>query len=330
MSSLVRQRRTRRRRQVAIFLTVAVLIAVIALAVRYRTEERETADYLAVVGEIAGDELTLAQGFRELFDGIADLERPDIIDRLGSLGTESEELATRLDGVVVTRSMAELHGFMTVALRSWTDGLAALGGGVIEVMDQPDDASETPDGFISALDMLRIGDSAYTGVLAASGRLDSDIAVPQLPQVTYVGGDDPLDVDNVVSKLRLRLSLSERRDVEVTANTAPEPTGDRAGMALMPFTPTFDVTAVVTNSGNVLQEEIEVTLRLERDGAEGEPFEERRIIAALDPATSVSVEFRSLDIAPSAVYTLDVSASITDDANTANNVWQIVFVTNAE
>jgi hypothetical protein len=330
MSSIAMQRRSRRRRQVAIFLTLGVIITVIALAVRYRTEERETADYLALVGEIAGDELTVSQGLRELLNGVGSLARPDIIDRLVVLGSRAEDLEQRLGDAVVTRPVAEMHGFMSVAAAAWTDGLAALGEGVVAVMDQPDDDIAAPGAFTSALDMLRIGDFAYERFLDAGGGLGPDIVVPQFPAIAYVGGEEPLDIPTLASRLRLRLSLAERRDVEITANMVPEPTGARNGVAVAPFTSTFDVTAIVTNSGNVLQEEIVVTLRLTRDGTGDEPFEERRIIPALDPATSISVEFLSLEVAPAALYTLDVSASIPQDADIGNNVWQLVFATNSE
>ncbi len=330
MSSMAMHRRTRRRRQFAIFLTLAVIITVVALAVRYRTEERQTADYLALVGEIAGDQLTLSQGFRELLDGVGELARPDIVDRLDVLSARAEDLVDQLRAAVVTRPAAEMNGFISVAAGSWRDGLALLGVGVVAVMDQPDEEIAAPDEFIDALDLLRLGDFAYEAFLEASSRLDPAIVVPQFPAVAFVGGENPLDVAALASRLRLRLSLAERRDVEVTANTVPEPTGDRNGVALMPFTATFDVTAIVTNSGNVVQEEIEVTLQLNRDGSDDPPFEERRIISSLDPATSVSVEFLGLAIAPGALYTVEVSASIQDDADTENNVWQVVFATNTE
>lgn len=330
MSSLAVQRRTRRRRQVAVFLTLAVIITVIALAVRYRTEERETSDYLALVDEIAGEELTLSQGFRELLAGVGDLDRPDIIDRLDVLTVRAGELEQQLAEAVVTRPVAKMHGFLSVATGAWTDGLAALDDGVVAVMDQPDDETAAPGAFTDALDVLRVGDVAYEGFLAATGGLDPEVVVPQFPEVAYVEGGEPLDIPALASRLRLRLSLAERHDVEVTANTLPEPTGDRNGVAVMPFTSTFDVTAIVTNSGNVVEEEIVVTLQLTRDGSDDEPFEESRIIPSLEPATSVSVEFLGLEVAPAALYTLNVSASIPQDADIDNNVWQLVFATNSE
>jgi hypothetical protein len=246
------------------------------------------------------------------------------------LGDRAGDLEQQLEDAVVTRPVAEMHGFLSVAASAWRDGLLALGDGVVAVMDQPDDETEAPGVFIDALDILRIGDFAYARFLGAGAGLDPEMALPQFPQIAYVGGDDPLDVSTLASRLRLRLSLAERRDVEVTANTLPEPTGERNGVAVMPFAPTFDVTAIVTNSGNVVQEEIVVTLELSRDGSDVEPFAERRIIPALDPATSVSVEFLSLEVDPGALYTLDVSASIPQDADIDNNVWQLVFATNSE
>lgn len=331
MSSMAVQRRDRRRRRLALFLSLAVVITVVTLAVRTRTEERQTGDYLALVEELAREQVTVAQGFRELLDGLSDIERQDIVDRLTVLGRQADGLATRLDDAVVTRPAAEAHGFFAVASASWAGGLDAIDEGVVEVMDQPDEATSIPRSFGEAVDRLELGDAAYLGFLDAVGRMESnEIVLPSYPAVAYLGGEEPVDIDSVTARLRLRLSLAERHDVEVSATTSPEPTGDRNGVAIMPFAPRLDVTAVVSNSGNVTQEEIQVTLTLARDGGDDPPFEEGRIIPALDPAASVSVEFLGIDVEPAALYTLEVSVLVADDADFENNLWELVFATNAQ
>jgi len=330
MSSVAVQRRVRRRRRIAVFLTLAVLITVIALAVRYRTEERETADYLALADEIARNELIVSQGFRELLVGVSDIDRQDIVDRLAVLSRQAVDLETQLAGAVVTRPAAEMHGFFTVAVSSWAGGLDALGEGVVDVIDQPDDARSVPATFADAVADLSLGDAAYRGFLDASTRLDDQFAQSAHPAVSFLGGEDEVDIDSVVARLRLRLNLAERHDIEISATTEPVPTGDRNGVAILPFSPEFDVVTVITNSGNVTQEEIQVTLRLTRDGSDDPPFEEGRIIASLDPAASMSVEFLGIAIEPAALYTLEVSAGVADDADFENNVWGLVFATNSQ
>ena len=159
-SSQVMFRRTRRRRQFAIFLTIAVIAGVIALAARYRTERRDTIDYLDAVDEIAQEQMVAAQSLRELFDTLGSLDRPEIVERITLLGDQTADSARQLDDAVVTRPAAEVHGLFSVAVRSWEAGVAILDEAVIEVMDQPDDATFTPESFLEATTRLRIGDEA--------------------------------------------------------------------------------------------------------------------------------------------------------------------------
>lgn len=329
MSSQVLHRRERRRRQLALFLTLAVVIAVIAFALRLRTERRETSDYLVLVDEIAEGELVASQSLRELFDSLGSLDRPDIVERLELLGDRTAALEAQLDEAVVTRPAAELHGLMRVAVRAWNTGVAELDDAVVEVMEQSDDSLVPPDTFTAAVTQLRVGDAAYAAFLEVVPTVETEVPPPAYPTVAFVGGDEPVDLEAVASRLRLRTSFGERRDISVSANTEPEPTGDRNGVAVLPFSETFDVTAIVTNAGNVVSEEILVTMRLAVDGsAGGEPFTEQRLIPALDPGDSMSLQFLSVDIAPGTLYTLRVAAEIADDADLENNVWEVVFATN--
>ncbi len=329
-SSLVLKRSARRRRRLALFFTLAVMVSLIVLAVRYRTENRQTLDYLGLVDEIVQEELVVAQTLRDLFGSLVSTDRPEIVARIELLGEQTSELADLLEEAEVTRAAAELHGFMAVAVGAWHQGIDSLDEAVVEVMEQPDDAVTPPPAFVEAVMQLRIGDQAYASFREGVLLLETDVPPPDFPQVAFIDGEDPTDVESVARRLRLRRSFGERHDVSVTANTLPEPTGDRNGVAVLPFSDTFDVTAIVTNAGNVLQEEIEVTLILAVGGAERvEPFLERRFIAALEPGSSKPLEFASLNLEPETLYTLQVSVSIVDDAEPDNNVWEVVFATNA-
>jgi hypothetical protein len=330
-SSQTLYRRTRRRRQLAIFLTLAVIAAVIALAAQYRTERRETVDYLDLVDEVAQEHLVISQSLRELFDTLGNLDRPDIVERIGLLGEQAAESVAQLETAVVTRPAAEVHGLLSVAVRSWSTGVSNLDEAVVEVMEQPDEALVHPELFNGTVTDLRVGDEAYAAFLDAVQRMEDEFEPPEYPEVAYVGGAEPADIEAIASRLRLRSSFTERHDVAVTANTRPEPTGDRNGVAIMPFAETFDVTAIVTNGGNVLQEEIEVMLLLTTDGSsEVPPFEERRFIPSLGPDQSMSIEFGDLAMRPATLYTLRISASIANDADHENNVWEVTFASNAE
>ena len=43
-----------------------------------------------------------------------------------------------------------------------------------------------------------------------------------------------------------------------------------------------------------------------------------------------ATSFLGIEVEPAALYTLEVSATITDDADFENNLWELVFATNAQ
>ncbi len=325
-SSLAITRRIRRRRQIAVLLTIAVIVAVLALAVRYRTEQRETAEYLALLDEIAKGELAVAEGLRGVFSALGDLDRPDIVSRVEALNGQARQLEIRLADAAVSRPVATVHGYVSVAVTAWSEGLGTLDEALVEVMDSGETAVDPSSLLASSVGSLVLGDAAYEHFLAAVPDLAEEYDPPAYPEVSFVSG---ADLQDITDRLILSGNLKERHDVAVTVNTSPEPTGSAGDVLVMPFASTFDVTAIVTNPGNVIEEGIEVLLRLTPDGDVGEPFSEPRIIPSLRPGEAVTLDFVGIPLEPETIYTLNVTVSIADDAEVANNVLEILFATNA-
>jgi len=328
-SSFAVERRYRRRRQLAIFLIFVVVISLITLAVRYRSERRETADYLAFADGVALEELAVSDSLKTLFASLADFDRPAILQRISSLAVTTSDLEDQMGTAVVPRPAAASHGLMTVAVASWSDGVIALEGAVTAVMDQPDEALNVSP-LVEAFDALRLGDLAYSSFVDTTADIEEVVDTPQFPAVTFVEDTAPEYLDGLARRLRLSRILDERRDISVSANTAPVPAGVQNGVAVMPYVPAMSVTAVVTNQGNVTHEEIEVLIELRRDGVDDEPVSETRLIPSLGPGASQSEEFADLPLLPGALYTVTVSAEVQDDADFDNNLWRLLFATNAE
>ena len=109
-------RRPRRRATVAVFLVIAVTIGIVAVAVRLRTERRDSIDYLAAAKEIADDQIVIAGSLADLLASLGDLERQDILGRVADLDRELEDLSDLLGGVTVTAAVGEANGFFAVAV----------------------------------------------------------------------------------------------------------------------------------------------------------------------------------------------------------------------
>ena len=322
-------RRPRRRATVAVFLVIAVTIGIVAVAVRLRTERRDSIDYLAAAKEIADDQIVIAGSLADLLASLGDLERQDILGRVADLDRELEDLSDLLGGVTVTAAVGEANGFFAVAVSSWSAAIAGLDDAIIEILDGVDEGRAGETMLADVLEDLRVGDRAYERFREEVRGLDAELRAPEYPQITYVVRSQELlyDARLIADRLRATLRFEENRDVSVRATTDPEALGSADGIPVVPDSETFSVQAIVTNVGNVAAEIITVSFSLTEVGGEG--LEERsEIVALLEPGRATTVAFEDIALVAGAGYRLRISAMITDDDVPDNNVWELDFIRN--
>jgi hypothetical protein len=314
---------------VAILVIVAVVFGIIALAVRYRTERRDSVDYMAIVKDIADDQVVMASGLADLFTTLGELERPDILDRIQRLSAESDDLIDALDAAIVTAAVGEVNGFFVVALSSWDKALAALETAIVEVLDGEGDGRLGESMLSDAFADLRVGDRAYEAFRASLTRLDEELVTREYPEFGYVAGDREIlyDAAVIANHLRTTLHFEENRDVSVRATTDPEPLGSENGVRVVPDSESFAVQVVVTNEGNVAAELITISLQLVGAGDAGSD-ERSEIVAVLEPGEATTVLFSDFVLVPAVAYELRVMAEIPDDDVPDNNTWDLIFIRN--
>ena len=322
-------RRPRRRATVAVLVIVGLVLGVVALAVRYRTERRDSVDYLAVVKEISDDHLVLSSGLADLFTTLGDLERPDILGRIADIAAESTDMLDLLDNVTVTAEVGEANGFFIVATSSWHSAFEGLELAIVEVLDGEGDGRVGDSMLATAFADLRVGDRAYAGFRSSVARVDPDLVTWEYPDFGYVAGDREILFDAVVisGHLRSTLGLEENRDISVRATTDPEPLGSDNGVRVVPDSESFSVQVVVTNEGNVTAELITVGLKLFAAGDDA-PDERSEIVPVLNPGEATSVLFADFVLTPGVAYELQVTAAIDDDDVPDNNRWDLIFIRN--
>jgi hypothetical protein len=323
--------RSRRRRRIALFITVAVVIAVIALAVRYRTDERVSLDYLAMAQEVAVDEESIAASLGDLFLEIGDLERPDILERIDALSTESVTLLARVESTEIAAPVTEAHGFLLVAVESWNEGLVAMDEAIIQILDEEGEGRTGDSMLAEVFDDLGVGDRAYAGFQRAVADIDPDLVTREYPFVAYVGGENValFDAVAVADRLRLIRKLEEAHDVSVTATTDPAPLGSQNDVPVVPESDSFVVSAVVTNEGNLPEELIQVRMTLTAGGEVRPSIERNELIPVLGPGEATTRTFEQIDLEPGTLYELRVTATIAEDSAIANNEWKLVFIRNS-
>ena len=321
----------RRRRRFTVTLVVVLAFSLIALAVRYRTEERRALDYMAVATEIAQSQAESADSLAQMFIDLGALERQDIISRIESLGAQASSDLQLLSDQVVPATVAEANGYLSVALGAWHESLTSLDAAVLLILDTEEDESEGNAALNSAFELLRVGDRAFTGFLEARSRIEGDLAAGTVAEVAYVASarENLFDGERIADRLRVTLKLGERHDISVTARTVPAPLGTRNDRPVVPTSDTFEVVAVITNMGNLAEEGIEVTMVLGAGSADTR-ITRQQLVLNLDPGEATTVEFTDLTLVPGALYDLRITASIAEDADPLNNVFQLAFYRNQD
>lgn len=311
---------------------VGVAIALIALAVRYRTEERQASDYLALASDIAENQSGVSVSLTQMLSDLGGLERQDLLNQIDTLAVLATTDAQELAAQEVPASVAEAHGFLTVALGAWRDALASLDEAVLLTLDSPDDDPGGPVALHSVFELLRVGDRAYAGFLDARARIEGDVVAGSIAEFEFVAPEvlNLFDGEVIATRLRATRRLGGRHDISVTAVTVPEPLGSSNGRPVVPSSETFAVLAVVKNEGNLTEEGIVVTLNLELTSGDTETLSREQLVLVLDAGEATTVEFSDLVLVPGGLYDLQITASITQDAEPLNNVFELVFIRNQD
>ncbi|MEA2002984.1 MAG: hypothetical protein U9N84_14005 [Actinomycetota bacterium] len=327
-------RRSRRRRNVVVLIVLVLIIGVLALAVRYRTERRESIDYLATAEEVATKHSELADRLGALLQGLGQEERPEVAQRLETLALESRGARRQLEAVVVTRPVAEVAGLMMVSVAAWDDAIRGLDDAIVAILDAEDGDLTGDEALREAFELLRLGDRAYTSVLDGVVRLDQELVSKPFPIVTYTGGQYAAlyDAPTIADRLRRLGGLSELSDIAILGATIPAPVSKGVGeIWSIPASDRFDLEVTVSNTGNVIAEKISVvvTLKKERSSETIPPL--GQLITSIDPQDSKQILFEDLDVEPGQVYSVTVTASLEagDDA-AEDNIWSLIFERNAE
>jgi hypothetical protein len=322
-------RRQRRRRWLLAILIALIIVAIVDLAVRRRTEARGVADYLAVAQQVAAEQAQTADALESMLLTITDIQRPEVMRSLEELRMSTEASAETLASVQVPSAAGEANGYLVAAVASWNSALDLLDDAIILVLDEPAEAGGTDELEVS-FDFLRIGDLAYTQFLGAVEGLDDSIPVGDIEVVAFASEDRAVAYDAQFVTLRLTsvYKLGELHDVSVTAITQPEPLGERDNVPVVPHSEQFIVQAVVANQGNEPEQQVTVDLKLISTGSAESPVAVKQTVAHLAPGQAKTLVFDTLELRPGGLYELVVTTGVDKDDDPGNDSWRMVFYRN--
>ena len=327
--SLASSRRTKRRRRLLIALLILIALLAVVLAVRHRTDRRNVADYLAVAKEVAEAEAQIAVGLEDLLSSLHAVDRPEALTRLSMLAESAQESQTTLAALAVPEPVSEAHGYLFVAASSWSDAVGMLDEAFVAVLDSEEDTTGM-NMLEEAFDLLRVGDVAYGRFAESIAGLDPDLVTREYPPVLFVAVDNPdlFGAQHVALRLQGVFELGERHDIAVTAAPEPAPVGERNSIPLVPFSETFAIQAVVSNQGNLTEERIVVAMELVPSDNGDDGISSQRVISGLDPGEATTLLFDSIVLRPGGLYEVALTATIAEDVNSDNDVWNLVFQLN--
>jgi hypothetical protein len=90
------------------------------------------------------------------------------------------------------------------------------------------------------------------------------------------------------------------------------------------------VLVVVTNRGNLTEEGIEVTMTLGAGSSAETQITREQLVLSLAAGEATTVEFSDITLIPGALYDLRITASIAEDADPLNNVFELAFYRNQD
>lgn len=323
-------RRFRRRRWLMIVVSLVAIVGMIAYLVSRETEQRGAVEFFAAADESSDLHRRAAAELESALASIGAIKRQDLARRLQNVADTSAEADSLLD-VEVPSSIGTSYGTMATASSSWKDGAAGLNTTIMAIMDG-DLVKGATKQLREALDLLRVGDGAFSLFLGTLEIVPEDVEVPAFIPVVYINPEaqDLLyDAQTLVLRIQTSYDLSPRRDVGVTAMTDPQAVGESVGLPVVPFAPALDVQAVITNFGNLDESTVDVKLEIFNVDT-GTTFTVSERVTDLAAGMSTTVTFVDVGVAPGGLYQVKVTVTIIDDIDPDNNVWDMTFIWRGE
>ena len=324
-------RRSKTRRWLLIASSLAVIIALIAVVASRQTEQRSAVEFFSAAERVSGIHEVSSAAFGEVLASIGVVTRQDLTRRLDAV-VEAAAEADALMAVDVPSSIGPSYGTLATATASWLDGATEAERVILGIMDGEIVDTAVAD-LQASLDLLRVGDAAYALFRESLVDAPDDADLPVFPSFAYIAptDSDPLrfSATNLVLRIQSAYSLSPHRDVSITGMIEPTPVGDRAGVPIVPFSETIAINALVTNVGN--EDEARIAVNLEVFEINSDVVVRRSsVVDGLVAGASTTVLFDNLEIAAGGLYQAKLTAAIDDDIDAENNVWELVFIWNAE
>ena len=327
------QRRSKSRRWLMIALSLTVVVVLIVFLASRQTDQRGTVEFFAAAQEAVTIQESAAQTLDQALASIGVVSRQDLTQRLESIVEKTAEANGLITAVEqVPSDVGSEYGTMLTASTSWEVGSQDVDRVIIGIMDGEIVETAVPE-LQHALDLLRVGDTAYDLYLSSIEVMPEVVDATPFPSVRFVDPDpdDPAryNATNLVLRIQSAYGLAPHHDVSIAGRTDPGAVGDRDGIPVVPFSDAIAMIALVTNEGNEPEAGIGVSLTVVNVDT-GAVVSRSEVVAELDVGTSTTVRFDAIEVEPGGLYQANFTARINGDIDLTNNDWTMTFIWNAE
>lgn len=304
----------------------SVIVLLGLLAFRFIDDRTRLRTYLDTARETAAVYEGLAVRADALIAGLEDADRPALLGVLEETSLEAATAERQLLDIQLPSDVGTAGGFLTAAVAAWREGLGQLEAGVGLLLEDPTDVEGSSALRASFLD-FRVGDRAYEHFALL---ITEQAGERPFPDVAFVTAERDLryDSDLVVLRLAAIASLVADHDIAVAdVRFDPEPTGDREGRAVIPFSASLDIEVSVVNRGN--EPEVDIPVRLRLVGRLGDIIhEDSQAIGSLVPGAAANLFFTDLPVQPGEFYEVILFADLDTDEDQESNVYSESFYRN--
>ncbi|MDH3306395.1 MAG: hypothetical protein OEO77_02570 [Acidimicrobiia bacterium] len=308
--------RRRRRRRLIIPAVVTLLIGVFWAAGSLRSDSIAATAFYDATRDIAGRQQATASSFQALATSAVMLDRAQYLAQLDQLQ------AAVFDGLVLLPAEEELpvetRGTLRLATRtleSWQAGLDEFKSASLLIVDEPANPIAVAE-LGDALGLLALGDALYRVLVdeMALLRADLDIAASEMPGIAFLpaGGTTPDFLGALVGRLQAAQDLVGRRGLLITnVVTVPAATGGlENGVQRLPFVEMLEVQVVVSNFGNLPEENLIVLVQL-KSQLGNLLSQQTQQIPVLDTGAQLTVSFTDFEVVQGAFYEI-VAGALTE------------------
>lgn len=312
-----------------VVLAIAALVGLAAQGAG--SEAREQIEYLNELSSQVSDLAVGGDALRDVVSRLSRIDRPELVTVIDDLREDISRGLVFVEIEPPSPDLIAVRSLYRVALEQWDVGVAAFGAGILAAADNPEDPSPI-NVIANSLVALRSGDELFVAMQVEVDRPDVPDPINPLRDVVISpapGEPIALALAYVDAARGPNSGIALRPGLGISMIVAdPEWQLNPDNLVVMPATNEVSFSVVVSNMGNLISEDEQLTLTF---AGSGDPVAVTQSVGPLAPGGQRTILFDPLGVTPGELYEVTVEINVVGpDTDLEDNVRQVVFQVNNE